>query len=110
MRRPEELYDVEEVLGRDASSVFPTRAKADAAKARQLTTEAIQEMIGVKKFVTEKEVCAVALCCVVTGDHAIIQLLQMRTTPQCVPQSNSWQPSGALAAGGHQGQQGAGCG
>lgn len=48
--RQEELYDVEEVLGRDAASVFPTMNK-------QLDpVEQLKAAIGAKKFVTETEV------------------------------------------------------
>lgn len=46
------MYDVEEVLGRDASTVFPSMNK-------QLDpVEQLKAAIGAKKFVTETEVCA----------------------------------------------------
>ena len=48
--RQEELYNVEEVLGRDAASVFPTMNQ-------QLDPmEQLKTAIGAKKFVTETEV------------------------------------------------------
>lgn len=53
------MYDKDEVLGRDASSVFPSKAKeaaVAAAKAGQLDADAIREMLGARKFVTESEV------------------------------------------------------
>lgn len=56
--REEEVYDREEVLGRDVGSVFPTRAKEGAAKEGGMDAEAIREMLGGRKFVTESEVCA----------------------------------------------------
>mmetsp|Transcript_1406 Transcript_1406/g.3107 ORF Transcript_1406/g.3107 Transcript_1406/m.3107 type:complete len:149 (-) Transcript_1406:457-903(-) len=50
--RAERLYDKEEVLGRDVSSVFPTESKAD----EDSITEAVKEAVGSVKFITEKEV------------------------------------------------------
>lgn len=51
----EQVYDREEVLGRDSSSVFPSQAKAAAANGGA-DAEAIREMLGGRKFVTESEV------------------------------------------------------
>lgn len=58
------MYDREEVLGRDASSVFPTKAKAEANAGGngQLDADAIREMLGGRKFVTEKEVGCACTC------------------------------------------------
>lgn len=49
--REEKVYDREEVFGRDAASVFPTEAKAAA-----LDPEAVKQLIGGKKFISESEV------------------------------------------------------
>ena len=47
---PEErLYDVEKVLGRDTSSVFPTETKPKGIDIEELSAGAV-------KFVTEKQV------------------------------------------------------
>jgi hypothetical protein len=64
MRRPEEVYDREAVLGRDATSVFPTEARQGGA-AGQLDTEAIKEAIGARKFISETEArqCAESNAC-----------------------------------------------
>ncbi|KAL6751647.1 hypothetical protein V8C86DRAFT_666783 [Haematococcus lacustris] len=54
----EDVYDREEVLGRDATSVFPKQSKAAtlaSASAGQLDADAIREMLGARRFVTEKE-------------------------------------------------------
>lgn len=48
--RRQELYNVEEVLGRDAAAVFPSLSK-ELDPAEQLRTA-----VGAKKFVTETEV------------------------------------------------------
>lgn len=50
MCREEEFYEREEILGRDASSVFPTQAKTPAV------LDVLKESIGVKKFISETEV------------------------------------------------------
>lgn len=50
--REEEIYDREEVLGRDTASVFPSEAKKAAAD----SLEALKEAIGAKKFISETEV------------------------------------------------------
>jgi hypothetical protein len=50
--RQEEVYDREEVLGRDAASVFPNATKKAAIE----SMEAIKEAIGAKKFISETEV------------------------------------------------------
>lgn len=53
--RPEEVYEVEAVFGRDASSVFPNMNKDDDPM------EALKASIGAKRFVSETEVgCATA--------------------------------------------------
>lgn len=50
--REEEVFDREEVLGRDATSVFPTESKAPAMDA-----EAVKAALGSNlRFVTESEV------------------------------------------------------
>lgn len=50
--REEEVYDREEVLGRDATSVFPTESKAPAMDA-----EAVKAALGSNlRFITESEV------------------------------------------------------
>ncbi len=54
LAREEEVYDREAVLGRDATSVFPTEAKAMASSGM----DALREAIGVKKFISESEVCS----------------------------------------------------
>lgn len=49
LEKPEEVYDVEEVLGRDAASVFPSmQAQLDPM-------EQLKAAIGAKRFVTETE-------------------------------------------------------
>jgi hypothetical protein len=48
--RPEEVYEVESVFGRDASSVFPNMNKDDDPM------EALKASIGAKRFVSETEV------------------------------------------------------
>ncbi|WIA30040.1 hypothetical protein OEZ86_000135 [Tetradesmus obliquus] len=49
LEQPEEVYDVEEVLGRDAASVFPSmHAQLDP-------TEQLKAAVGAKRFVTEAE-------------------------------------------------------
>ena len=53
--REEEVFDREEVLGRDVSSVFRSRAPAAESNGAS-ETDAIKEMLGARKFVTEKEV------------------------------------------------------
>ena len=46
------MFDREEVLGRDASSVFPTESKAPA-----LDSAAVNQMLGSNlRFITESEV------------------------------------------------------
>ena len=50
--REEEVFDREEVLGRDAASVFPTESKAPAMDA-----EAVKAALGSNlRFITESEV------------------------------------------------------
>lgn len=50
--RTEQLFDREEVLGRDASSVFPTESKAAAG----LDPEAVREMLGTNtRFISETQ-------------------------------------------------------
>lgn len=49
--RPEEVYEVEAVFGRDAASVFPSMAKDEADP-----MEALKAAIGGKRFVSESEV------------------------------------------------------
>eukprot|EP00775_Hariotina_reticulata_P004464 gene4464-4720_t len=49
LEKPEEVYDVEEVLGRDALAVFPSMNK-DLDP-----TEQLKAAIGAKRFVTETE-------------------------------------------------------
>ncbi|GFH09018.1 Nefa_Nip30_N domain-containing protein, partial [Haematococcus lacustris] len=49
----EDVYDREEVLGRDATSVFPKQSKAAtlaSASAGQLDADAIREMLGARRF------------------------------------------------------------
>ena len=49
-RREERVFDREEVLGRDAKSVFPTESKAEVLNAAK-------EMLGsTNRFITESEV------------------------------------------------------
>ena len=48
---PERVYDRDEVLGRDAASVFPTMAQANADK----VVTATQSVLGSMNFVTETE-------------------------------------------------------
>lgn len=50
-RWEEQLFDREEVLGRDLASVFPNEVKKEAGKA----LEAIKDALGSKRFITEKE-------------------------------------------------------
>ena len=51
VQKKEQLYDREEVLGREASSVFPTRA-AEPDKA-----QAARELLGASnRFISESEV------------------------------------------------------
>ena len=48
--KKEQLYDREEVLGREASSVFPTRAEPDKA-------QAARDLLGASnRFISESEV------------------------------------------------------
>ena len=50
--REEQVFDREEVLGRDAKSVFPTESKTPA-----LDTEAVKAALGSNlRFITETEV------------------------------------------------------
>lgn len=50
--REERVYDREEVLGRDAISVFPTESRADVMK-----SDAAKELLGsANRFITESEV------------------------------------------------------
>jgi hypothetical protein len=52
LARTEQLFDREEVLGRDASSVFPTESKA----AHGLDPEAVREMLGTNtRFISETQ-------------------------------------------------------
>jgi len=53
--REEEYYDREEVLGRDASSVFPQ----EAAHQQTADRDAIVEALGARKFISETEVRSV---------------------------------------------------
>jgi hypothetical protein len=49
-RRAERIFDREEVLGRDAKSVFPTESKTEVLNAAK-------EMLGsTNRFITESEV------------------------------------------------------
>lgn len=50
--REEEFYDREEVLGRDAASVFPK----EATQAADANREAMVEALGARKFISETEV------------------------------------------------------
>lgn len=53
-RREEQFYAVDDVLGRDASSVFPTEARGAA-----LGSDAIKALLGGdRKFISETEVRA----------------------------------------------------
>jgi hypothetical protein len=52
MARSERVYDRDAVLGRDATSVFPTEIAASAAADRSAAAEAI----GGRTFITETEV------------------------------------------------------
>ncbi len=56
LRREPELYNVEEVFGRDARSVFPTQASKAEEAGAALDKEKVAEMLGARKFVTETEV------------------------------------------------------
>ena len=47
------MYDREEVLGRDATSVFPSHAKELQNDAHEATKAAL----GATQFITESEVC-----------------------------------------------------
>lgn len=51
-RRKERVYRREDVLGRDATSVFPTEIAAAAAAERS----ALAEAVGGQNFITETEV------------------------------------------------------
>jgi hypothetical protein len=51
VEEPERRYDVERHLGRDASSVFPAHAQAEASK----VAGAAQAVMGTMNFVTESE-------------------------------------------------------
>mmetsp|Transcript_2902 Transcript_2902/g.8176 ORF Transcript_2902/g.8176 Transcript_2902/m.8176 type:complete len:227 (+) Transcript_2902:484-1164(+) len=53
IEREERLINVEEALGRDASSVFPTESKKSGILG--LDAEATKEALGAVKFVTETE-------------------------------------------------------
>lgn len=66
--RQEDLIDVEQALGRDASSVFPTESAKPGMLG--LDKEATKEALGAVKFVTESEVVSswrrpnlAATCC-----------------------------------------------
>lgn len=50
LHRPEEVYEVESVFGRDAAAVFPN------LKANDDPLEALKASLGAKRFVTESEV------------------------------------------------------
>lgn len=53
MCREEQYFEREEVLGRDAASVFPTQAKQAGAS----NTDALKGLLGAnKKFISETEV------------------------------------------------------
>lgn len=51
IKQPERVYDREAVLGRDASSVFPSLAQENADK----VVSATQAVVGAMSFVTETE-------------------------------------------------------
>ncbi|KAI8467414.1 MAG: hypothetical protein J3K34DRAFT_454496 [Monoraphidium minutum] len=53
--REEEYYDREEVLGRDASSVFPK----EAAQAAEAGRDAMSEALGARKFISETELATI---------------------------------------------------
>ena len=63
-RREERVYDREEVLGRDAKSVFPTESKAEVLNAAK-------EMLGsTNRFITESEVGPPSFTCI--PQHATV--------------------------------------
>jgi len=59
IEREEELYDRDEVLGRDATSVFPSQAKSQATGGGGVDADAIRDMLGGRKFVTESELATI---------------------------------------------------
>jgi hypothetical protein len=64
--REERLYDREAVLGRDASSVFPTESK----KLGKLDKDAAAAVIGSMQFVTESQARSTSL--MTTQSHLIL--------------------------------------
>ena len=74
------MFEREAVLGRDAASVFPTQAK----QAEKEGLDALREMVGGKKFISESEVMTggvkergddrAALVCVRACMHACLHV------------------------------------
>lgn len=58
LRREEQVFDREDVLGRDTTSVFPTESKAQA-----MDSEAVKAALGSNlRFITESEVHSPCPC------------------------------------------------
>ncbi len=77
-RREEQVFEREAVLGRDASSVFPTESAATAGA----DAAATKASLGALRFITESEVPACGLCLTIahsprkTGNQVAREVLE----------------------------------
>ena len=56
VERPQQVFDRDEVLGRDTSSVFPSETRRQAEQAGMDVADAMRAAIGGVRFITEKDV------------------------------------------------------
>jgi hypothetical protein len=63
LEEPEEVYDMEQVLGRDTRAVFPTQSVKEQEASKASAASAFQEMFGSRRFVSQSEVGAHSACC-----------------------------------------------
>ncbi|KAG2494722.1 hypothetical protein HYH03_007236 [Edaphochlamys debaryana] len=70
--KEERFFEVEAVFGRDATSVFPTEAKKAAEEAGTLTSEAVLEALGARRFISETELDTLRATRGVTADDGAV--------------------------------------